>query len=365
MLVGDNFCCCCTGYSSCKERSQGAQHRHMTLGRSKGASSDSQSPNPKPTAHMAIQPQDVESAAGQSDRAGEQKRRTLPHSKRHKPNKQDAHQQTGAETAAKVQAKATRIVGEFAAPEPDLAQTGTLALAEKRQKDYNNHMQAKPCADTGGSVFDRRTGAALLTGHESKDSAFKDSAEARRLPGWQASYDSELHQDKQSPQQQLHSNVHDDSAAARPQTRGESGDTQTANDQKSANGHEQAQQSEAQSSQPSHCSSGMFDEIAECNQHAESKETQSPDAGHGGQAARLSEDVQDRLYDEQTQQHHPQNNSEEAKRCPFHLNTLVHLSMSLFQNTGSTQSCIMYTCTTHTRPETGHEHATFEEACLL
>lgn len=233
--------------------------------------------SPQPKAHRALQPQDTEPATQRTD-----SEEHAQHSrKKQKSNKHSA----GADRAAEVQAKATSYVEQLAAPEPDIAKTGTMAIAEKRQKDYNKHMQAKPWADTGRCKFDPRNGALALAGEQTKDSVFKDSAEARRLPGWQAPPSAESSQRHQPPQKQLKSQkeVDDSSATASSQSSLSYGEDKTQNvEGESSSGQEEAQQPQAEAD-----------------------------------AAEVSKATRDRLYDEQTQQHHPQNDSKGAKRCLF------------------------------------------------
>lgn len=277
----------------------------------------SEGSRPRPQARKAIQPQDTGPAGRHSDTAAEQEHRSQHSSKRHRSGSQDSDQHTGAEKAAEVQAKATKLVGELAEPEPDLAKTGTLALAEKRQKDYNKHMQAKPWADMGGADEGPPTGAlSSLSGQQPKSSALENSAEARRLPGWQAPQRNEAPEGNQPAQVQNHKDVHDESATADTQASSAHNKqaTHTADDNHQ-NGKEQTQHDVGQNAQPLHGSTGMRDEIEQCNQHAGSKQVQDEHKGSQG-ARRPSEAVQDRLFDEQTQQHHPQNDSEDAKRLP-------------------------------------------------
>ena len=232
-----------------------------------------------------------------------------------------------------------------------------MAIAEKRQKDYNKHMQAKPWGDTSDTDFDPTGGALALAGEQTKDSVFKDSAEARRLPGWQAPPSAESSQRHQPPQNQLRSfkEADDSSATARshtslshgednkqnvqgngssrqegaqqPQAEGDAqmshqdslsgggGDTHSRGGRQRS-GAEDAQQPQG-GAQTSQGSSGMSEEIEECNQRTNSKKAKEKDEGHGGHAAEASKATQDRLHDEQTQQHHPQNDCEDSKRCLF------------------------------------------------
>lgn len=330
-----------TGYSSCKERPKRPQHRHMT----KESSSGSEGSGPRPQARKAIQPQDTGPAGRHSDTAAEQEHRSQHSSKRHRSGSQDSDQHTGAEKAAEVQAKATKLVGELAEPEPDLAKTGTLALAEKRQKDYNKHMQAKPWADMGGADAGPPTGAlSSLSGQQPKSSALEDSAEARRLPGWQAPQRNEAPDGNQPAQVQTHKDVHDESATVDTQASCAHNKeaTHTADDNH-RNGKEQTQHDADQPAQPLQGSTGMRDEIEQFHQHEGSKQAQ--DEHKGSQGARPSGAVQDRLFDEQTQQHHPQNDSEEAKRSVSHCTSPVPFSSALVSHWKATVSCL---CVLHT-----------------
>ena len=291
----------------------------------KAGSCDSESVHsPKPKATTVLTLREIQPAVEQADKSGQQARHAEHSRKKHKSDRRDSHKPTGAEKAAQVQAKATDYVEQLAAPEVQVAKYGTLAVAEKRQAGYNKLI--KPWADTAGDI-NPENGAPRATGHQSTDSSYKHSVEARRLPGRQTPPADANPYGNQSPRGQLHEDVYDmddhsdvsNTAGSQPSSRHEEpldADTNDSTDGKSADEQAQAQDG-ASAARLLRSTSDMSSEIDECNQHSKTIQAREGEKKkrEGSKAADPSEAVQDRLYEEQTQQIHPQNDSEEAKRC--------------------------------------------------
>ena len=315
---------CCAGHSSCKVTPESSQYTHIVANMRKAGSCDSENVRAtKPKATTALTSREIQPADEQADKSGQQARHAEHSRKKHKSDRRDPHKPTGAEKAAQVQAKATDYVEQLAAPEVQVAKHGTLAVAEKRQADYN---KLKPWADTAGDI-NPENGAPRATGHQSRDSAYKHSVEARRLPGRQTPPADANPDGNQSPRGQLHEDVHDindhsdvsNTPGSQPSPLHEEpldADTNDSTDGKSAVEQQQAQDG-ASAARLLRSTSDMSSEIDECNQHTKTKQAREGERKkrEGSKAADPSEAVQDRLYEEQTQQIHPQNDSEEAKRC--------------------------------------------------